>query len=165
MKNLVMAFVLLFASVVHGQVSKISQLFDSFQNQEGVTSIKIAKPMFQLISQLNIDDEDLSKIKPLMSKISSLKILIVEKDAKSDKRFERLQTEISTALKNLKYEELISINSEDSKIKFLAESIESNVLNNLLLSINGEDETMFMILEGILSMDDISNLITNEEEK
>lgn len=164
MKNVLIAIAFVCTSVAYGQVSKIGQLFDQYQNSEGVTSIKIAKPMFQLLSQLNIEDGDMAKIKPLIGKISSLKILIVEKDSSNEVRFNKLQNELKSALKNLNYEELISINSEDSNIKFLAENTSSNLLNNLLLSISGEDETLFMILEGAISMDDISNLISNEEK-
>lgn len=164
MKNVLIAIAFVCASVAYGQVSKIGQLFDQYQNSEGVTSIKIAKPMFQLLGQLKIEDGDMAKIKPLISKINSLKILIVEKNSDNEVRFDKLQSELKSALKNLNYEELISINSEDSNIKFLAENTNSNVLNNLLLSISGEGETLFMILEGAISMDDISNLISNEEK-
>jgi hypothetical protein len=164
MKNVFIAIAFVCTSAVYGQVSKIGQLFDQYQNSEGVTSIKIAKPMFQLLGQLNIEDGDMAKIKPLINKINSLKILIIEKDSSNQPRFDKLQGELKSALKNLNYEELISINSEDSNIRFLAENTSSNMLNNLLLSINSEDETLFMILEGAISMDDISNLISNEEK-
>lgn len=159
MKNVIFAVAFVFASAAYSQTSKISQLFDQYQNSEGVTSIKIAKPMFQLLNQLDIDDEDLTKIKPLISKINSLKILIVERDSSNSVRFDKLQSELQSALKNLNYEELISINDSDQKIRFLAENTDSNLLSNLLLSINGSDETIFMILEGTISMDEISKLI------
>lgn len=162
MKNVIFAVAFICAGAAYSQTSKISQLFDQYQSSEGVTSIKIAKPMFQLLNQMDIDDEDLSKIKPLINKISSLKILIVERDSANSVRFDKLQTELQSALKGLNYEELMSINSEDSKIKFLAESTDSNMLNNLLLSISGSDETIFMILEGIISMDDVSKLISGD---
>lgn len=164
MKKLFLVVAIAFSSIAYGQVSKLGQLFDQYQNHEGVTSIKIAKPMFQLLGRLNIDDNDLSKIKPLINKISSLKILIVEKDSANAVRFDKLQTEFQSALKKINYEELISINSDGSNIRFMAENASSNMLNNLLLSINGEDEMVFMILEGAISMDDISNLIGNEEK-
>ena len=49
---------------------------------EGVTSIKITKPMFRLLNNINIDDSDMDKIKPLISKMNGLKILIMEKPEK-----------------------------------------------------------------------------------
>lgn len=69
------------------------------------------------------------------------------------------------ALKNLNYEELMTVNSKDNKIKFLAANTASNVLDNLLLSINGEDSNVLMMLDGKISMDDVSNLVNDVQEK
>lgn len=164
MKNVIFTLVLALSSTVYGQTSKLVSLFDQYQNTAGVTSIKIAKPMFQLLGQLNIEDGDMKKIKPLINKINSLRIIIVEKDSTNTLRFDKLQGEISAALKNLNYEELMNINSDGENIRFLAENTSASVVKNLLLSINGSDETLFMILEGEISMDDISTLISNEEK-
>lgn len=162
MKSIIFAAALICTGIVSGQTSKLNQLFDRYQNSEGVTSIRIAKPMFQLLNQLDIEDSDLSKIKPLINKINSLQILIVERDSSNSAGFDKLQAELSTALKGLNYEELMSINGSDNTIKILAESTKSNLLSNLLLSIRGADETMFMILDGEISMEDVSKLISNE---
>lgn len=164
MKNVVIILALVLSGTIYGQTSKLVNLFDQYQNTQGVTSIKIAKPMFQLLGQLNIEDGDMKKIKPLINKINSLRIIIVERDSANVVRFEKLQGEISTALKGLNYEELMNINAEGENIRFLAENTSANVVKNLLLSINGSDETLFMILEGEISMDDISTLISNEEK-
>lgn len=164
MKNVIIAFALLIGSTAFGQTSKISQLFDQYQNTEGVTSIKIAKPMFQLLSSLDIEDGDLMKIKPLINKINSLKIIILEKDSANVVRFNKLQSEITTAMKGLNYDELMNISGDGESIKILAENTKSNMLNNLMLSVNGSDETIFMILEGEISMEDVSKLISNEEK-
>lgn len=162
MKRVFVILAFVCSSIAFGQVSKISQLFDQYQYTEGVTSIKIAKPMFQLLGQLDIEDSDMAKIKPLINKINSLKILIVERDSSNARNYESIQSQLKSALKGIKYEELISINSENSNIRFLAESTKSDMLSNLLLCIDSGDETVFMILEGIISMEDVSKLISNE---
>jgi len=64
---------------VNAQKEKLDLLFDKYQDANGVTSIKISKPMFSMLNKLNIDDAELSQIKPLLAKINGLKILIVEK--------------------------------------------------------------------------------------
>jgi hypothetical protein len=139
---------------IFGQSDKLNQLFDQYQDTEGVTSIKIAKPMFRLLGNINIDDEDLKKIKPLINKVNSLKILVVEKPNPSDKdsiiayeNFQKVQTSMLSALKNLHYEELMTVNSKDNKIKFLAANTTSDILDNLI-TINGEDSNVMMMLDG-----------------
>ena len=81
MKKLLLIFALTFSYFfqINAQNAKLDQLFEKYQEADGVTSIKIAKPMFNMLNKLNIADDELSQIKPLLSKINSLKILILEK--------------------------------------------------------------------------------------
>ena len=176
MKKLLLIFALTFSHFfqINAQKDKLDQLFEKYQEAEGVTSIKIAKPMFNMLNKLNIDDAELSQIKPLLSKINGLKILIVEKpnsnakpgteEQKAANGFLKLQSDISASIKNMKYEELITVNSKDNKIKFLSSDAANGILDNLLLSINSEGNQVLMMLDGKISMDDINNLV-NEAEK
>ncbi len=40
--------------------------------------------MFRLLNNINIDDSDMDKIKPLISKMNGLKILTMEKPEKAE---------------------------------------------------------------------------------
>ncbi len=129
MKKTIFIFALFFSffTTVNAQKDKLDQLFEKYQETDGVTSIKIAKPMFNMLNKLNINDSELDQIKPLLSKINGLKILIVEKpetkgtdEIKQLNMFQNLQSDISNSIKNLKYEELMTVNSKDNKIKFLS---------------------------------------------
>ena len=176
MNKLLIIFALFFSHFFHinAQKEKLDQLFEQYQESEGVTSIKISKPMFNMLNKLNIDDSELSQIKPLLNKINGLKILIVEKPESSanlgseEQRLvnisKKLQTDIAASIKNMKYEELMSVNSKDNKIKFLSSDAANGILDNLLLSINSDGNQVLMMLDGKISMDDINNLI-NEAEK
>lgn len=168
MKKLLLIFALLFSyfSQVNGQKDKLDLLFEKYQETDGVTSIKIAKPMFNMLNKLNIADDELAQIKPLLSKINGLKILIIEKsdNEKQQSQFQKLQADISSSIKAMKYEELITVNSKDNKIKFLSSDATNGILDNLLLNINADGNTMLMMLDGKISMDDVNNLI-NEAEK
>ena len=81
MQKTLIIFALFFSYffLMNAQKEQLDQLFEKYQNTEGITSIKIAKPMFNLLNNLNIADEELAQIKPLLSKINGLKILIIEK--------------------------------------------------------------------------------------
>lgn len=175
MKKLLLIFALVFSHFFHvnAQKDKLDQLFEKYQETEGVTSIKIAKPMFSMLNKLNIDDSELDQIKPLLSKINGLKILILEKpdtsankasDLKSQMMlFQNLQTDISNSIKNMKYEELITVNSKDNKIKFLSSDATNGVLDNLLLNISAEGNTILMMLDGKISMDDVNKLVNEAQ--
>ncbi|WP_185145855.1 DUF4252 domain-containing protein [Chryseobacterium sp. SNU WT5] len=168
MQKLLLILALIFSHFyqVNAQKDKLDQLFEKYQEADGVTSIKIAKPMFSMLNKLNIADDELSQIKPLLNKINGLKILIVEKPSSSAQtsQFQKLQGDINTSLKSMKYEELITVHSKDNKIKFLASDTVNGVLDNLLLNINADGNTVLMMLDGKITMDDVNNLI-NEAEK
>ena len=174
MKKLLLIFALFFSHFfqINAQKDNLNKLFEKYQEAEGVTSIKISKPMFSMLNKLNIDDEELGQIKPLLNKINGLRILIVEKpkvsakpeDIKLQNQFLKLQGDITSSLKNMKYEELITVNSKDNKIKFLSADATNGILDDLLLSINSEGNTMLLMLDGKISMDDVNNLV-NEAQK
>ena len=168
MQKLLIIFALLFSHFfqINAQKDNLDQLFEKYQETEGVTSIKIAKPMFNMLNKLNIADDELAQIKPLLSKINGLKILIIEKSdhEKNQSKFQKLQSDISASIKAMKYEELITVNSKDNKIKFLSAETTNGILDNLLLSISADGTNMLMMLDGKISMDDVNNLI-NEAEK
>ncbi len=176
MKKLFIIFALAFSHFfnVYGQRDKFDQLFEKYQEVEGVTSIKIAKPMFSMLSSLNIDDSQLDQIKPLLSKINGLKILITENPEKSNTadgrrvqgNLSQLDKDISSYLKNLNYSEIMSVNNSGSKIKFLSSEAKNGILDDLLLSIDGgSGESIFVKLDGKLSMDDVSKIINSSETK
>ena len=77
----------------------------------------------------------------------------------------KVKNEILAAVKNLKYDELMTLNSKDNKIKFLAADTSSNLLNNMVLTISSEDENILMMLDGQISMDDVSNLINDVQKE
>jgi len=174
MKKISILFVLFLLSTnIFGQSDKLNELFDHYQDTEGVTSIKIAKPMFKLLNNLKIDDAELGKIQPLLGKVNGLKMLILEKPSKSENgnadnskmllQSGKIEKEIAASLKNMKYEELVTVNSRDNKIKFMAQDITANVLDNLILNIMSEDSSVLMMLDGKISMDDVSNLMAETQ--
>ncbi|WP_336965472.1 DUF4252 domain-containing protein [Chryseobacterium contaminans] len=176
MKKLFIIFALAFSHFfnVYGQKDKFDQLFDKYQEVEGVTSIKIAKPMFGMLSSLNIDDSQLDQIKPLLSKINGLKILITENPEKGNTpegrkvqtNMSQLSKDISSYLKNLNYNEIMSVNNAGAKVKFLSAEAKNGILDDLLLSIDGgSGESIFVMLDGKLSMDDVSKIINSSETK
>lgn len=175
MKKLFLGLLLLAITSLgaNAQLSKINQLFDKYQDVEGITSIKIGKPMFRMLNNLKLDDEDMDKIKPLLSAINSIQILIFqdEKDKKDstgatiknkiDQTF--IKNEMFNAVKNLHYDELMSVNTKGQKIKFLSNNANADILNNLVLSINSDTQNILMLLDGKISMNDISKLASEEK--
>lgn len=157
MKTILFLLMVMWVTLTQAQVSKLDKIFDKYQEAKGVTSIKIGKPMFNMINKLNIGEEEMGQIKPLLTKINSIKMLVME-----DNDSLKIKEEVKLAFSNIHYEELMAIHSDGSRIKFLAENTAGDVLSNLLLDISTEDSTIFMILDGRISYDDINKLVNEK---
>lgn len=157
MKTILSMLMLLVATIASAQVSKLDQIFETYQEAKGVTSIKIGKPMFNMINNLDLGDSEVDQIKPLLTKINSIKMLIVENGEHA-----KVKEEVKKAFSNINYEELMAIHSKGNRIKFFAENVTDSVVNNLLLDISSEGNTVFMILDGRINYDDLNKLV---EEK
>lgn len=118
--------------------------------------------MFKLLGNLKIDDEDMQTITPLLKNVKSLRMLIVE-----DGEDKALTGIIQGAVSNLKYEELMSLNNEGQDIRFMVENMSANadILNNLLLTINGDGQNLFMILDGAIPLKDVTSLVNEGNNK
>lgn len=167
---IILALVFSYFFNVYGQKDKVEQLFDKYQEVEGVTTIKIAKPMFGMLSNLDLGDAELDQIKPLLAKIKGLKIFIAErpKDETSanGQKLSQINRDIKAYLNNLNYNEIMTMNSDGAKIKFLSAEEKDGILDDLLLSIDsGGEESILIKLDGRLSMDDINKLINSTETK
>ena len=58
-KLIIIIAVVLFNGAAFAQLKDVHKIFDKYQEAEGITSIKVAKPMFNMLSKLDIQDEDL----------------------------------------------------------------------------------------------------------
>ena len=171
MKKILFIFALCFSYFLNvtAQKQKLEEIFDRYQDTEGVTSIKIAKPMFGMLNKLDIKDSELGQIKPLLSKIQGLKILMIENPGENSEKpaafYNNLSKEILSSVNKLNYEELVTVNSNGSKVKFLTSEAVNGVLDNLLLNISSEGNTVLMMLDGKISMDDVNNLVNEAQTK
>ena len=177
MKKLTMIIaVLFFYGTASGQLKDVHKIFDKYQETEGITSIRIGKPMFSMLNRLNIHNEDLQKIKPLLGKVNSINILISGGGKLLDSLVDvksfpirqgqnppGLQNEINQAVKKLNLMELVTINSSGRKIKLSTENSSGDVLHTLLLSITGGDENVLMLLDGEIPMAELSKFISDQK--
>lgn len=176
MKKLLIIIAVFFTSTAFAQLNDVHKIFEKYQEVDGITSIKVGKPMFNLLNKLNIQDEDLQKIKPLLEKVNSINILISGGSKLLDGLVDvkpglikqgqnplGLQNEINLAVKKLNYEELVTINSSGRKIKLMTVNSSGNMLHNLLLSITGSDQNVLMLMDGEIPMDQVSKFISDEK--
>lgn len=153
MKKYIYIVLLIICSFANGQQNKYQKIYYDFEDTKGVTTISINKAMFNMLGNLQLD-EDLKNMESLFKKMNSIKMIIA-----TDKQNEIVRTSIKNAFRNLNLEELMAINNEGNKVKFYAEDSNSKVFKNLILNIISDETLMYMILDGEISADDLNTLI------
>lgn len=177
-----MIFSISFAGMA--QTKTVQQIFETYQNMDGIISVNVAKPMFSLLNKLNIntDEKTINNLKPMLGGINSLKLLIVENglikefagDRPVDKipaeklpadKLKQLSEQINKAVAELNYMELITVNARGRNLKFMTAKSDGSVIDNLLLSITSPTEgNLLMFLDGKINMDDVNKFIASENE-
>ncbi len=165
MKNTIILFALLFVPILglKAQKKELENIFQQYEKTEGVTSINITKPMFGFLKALDIEDSEISQIKPVLSKLNGLKIIIIEDEGKNPS-LKGVSSSILNAVNKLNYQELMTVNNQNAKMKFLAADAKDGMIDNLLMNITGSSGgSILMMLDGNLSMEDVNNL-ANESQ-
>lgn len=175
MKNIFSILLIIISGLVtfSGQTDKLNQLFQDFEKKGGVTSINIKKPMFKLLNTIDVDDEYLKKLKPILNEVDGLKLLIIPKatfpeNLKSENveniRMNLAKTErINKALEGLNFNELMSLNTDGTSMKFLAETEKGDILENLVFNIDSDEENILFILNGKMKMTDVNKIVNSME--
>lgn len=169
----IIAIILNSFATYSAQTDKLNQLFQDFEKNGGVTSINIKKPMFKLLNTIDVNDAYVGKIKPILNEVDGLKILIIPKATFPDglkgenveniKLNEQRSEKVSRALKSLNFNELMSMSSDGTSMKFLAEDEKDNYLENLVFNVDSKEENIIFILNGKMKMSDVNKIINSSD--
>jgi len=153
-------FVLLMAAMplfTNAQTA-IDGLYSKYAGKEGFTSINISPQMFQMLSGFNMKDssKEALQAQEAIKQLKGLKMLVYEpKDSTKALDF---YNEIKKTIPMKSYSELMTVDGEDGKVKFLASQNSNGKIKELLMIISGSDETLIMSLTGLIDMQTISEI-------
>lgn len=145
---------LLILFVAYGSIATAqSKLFDKFANDDDVTAINISKTMFELMKgRIKSNDEDVD-LKNVIGKIESLKIITSDNAAKKEKMRSDFKSQIEKG-----YEELMSIKKGKSNTVTFNIKKKGDIINELIMLINGDNQFMAMQLLGNFTLKDIEEI-------
>lgn len=135
---------------IFAQQSAVDKLFDKYGGKEGFTTVSINKGMFEMLNEIDPEDEDLKAL----AKIESVKVLAIE-DEELIKGL-NFYDEIMKSLNIKDYEELMTVKQSDQDVKILVKQT-GNIIQELLIVVGGEDNAMVCI-KGNIQLKDLSGL-------
>ena len=161
MKKVIIPFVVMLLALtpVFTQAQTvIDNLYQKYAGQKGFTSINISPEMFQMLSSMDMQDSSKKAqyAQQAMDQLKGLKMLVYKSGdpAKAQSFF----NEIQKAVPAQRFKELMSIDSHDGKIKFLANQTSNGKIKELLMIAKGDSSTMIMSLTGMLDMKTIGEI-------
>lgn len=156
-KYLLLTICLLISSMMYSQNNTYNNLFDKYENEDGVTVVSISKAMFQMMSgNVNTGHVDIKNIVP---KIESMLLITSNKiDIK-----EKMSTDFKSFInKNKDYEELMRVKDGKSHITFNIKKNKDNI-SELIMLINDEEDFVAIQILGNFTLDDIQEIAKNKE--
>ena len=135
-----------------GQNTAVDKLFEKYGGKDGFTTVTINKGLFKMVAQLDEDDEDLQ----VLSGMESIKILAVDNEEVANGV--NFYKEVRSQLKDAKYEELMTVDSDDANVVFLANQ-DGDVIKELILLVGSDDdENALIYIKGKIKLKDVSKI-------
>lgn len=156
-KKLLLSLIFAVSCLTFGQRKALDSIFNTFSGKENITTINISKSMFSLVDGAT-NDKNLAKIKPLLKDVKNIKIIIITNDSNS-------VSELEKSIKKINYENLMSLDSQDGKVDFFAQKTNDEYLQDVLLRAGQKDQSVILLLDGKIKVEDISSLIEQATTK
>jgi len=139
-------------------VSAQTTAFDKFQDVEGIETVVINKKMFDMIGNVEMSAEagKAQKFVDMAKGLEYVKIF-----STSDKKHRKnLVSTVESYLKQNPLDELMSFNSEESKIKVYVNKGDSSIIKECLVFVQNDDdkEVVVMSMTGNIDLKDLGDL-------
>lgn len=137
-----------------------AQDFSKYANMPGVTAVTINKNMFKLMSTMELDSSD-PEIKEYLEMINNLKDIKIFTTENPDVA-KQLNKDAETYLSKNKLEELMRVQEDGQKILFMFQPGKTDSqINQLVMHVNsseGDGESVFIIIDGLIDLKQVSKL-------
>jgi len=140
---------------MHAQVED----FEKYSNTKNVTYVYISKSMLSLAKTIAAPSVPGMDMKGVFDKLDAIQVITTDNKSVRTK----LRTEVASIVKRDKYEILIQVDEDDSKVKIYFKNDKKQSI--IIMSTDEKLETSVIVFSGTFKMDDIQKLTNNKESK
>lgn len=158
MKILYTTLFLIITTLSFGQTRALNKFINHHKTADNALAISVPGWMLDIVGYsarvLDEDDEEAREILALTDNISKVRVLIVEENTKisSDDI-----NHLINGLKRDKFEELITVRSEEANIRLLIKE-RRNIIKNITAVIEDDDQLILMTLSGRFDLDELKEM-------
>ena len=152
MKKIIALFTaVLLVGIINAQ-SLISTEFSDYETNENFTRVSISKKMFELIANLDPDDDDEKDLIESVSRLDGLKIIVADSSENPAALYKDAMKRIPK-----RFEELMTVNDESEKIIFMIDEQNGRV-KELIMVLKGDDEFVLLDLFGDIDLKEVAKI-------
>ncbi len=153
-KIVVMIGLMMTASLAWAQSDAINKFFNKYQADETFTQATISSKMFNLFTDMEVENKGDQEVLNAISKLKGLRVL-----AKEETRNAReLYKEALAIVPAKEYEELMYVRDKDKDMKFFIRETSPGKINELIMVMGGNSEFMILSLFGEIDLKQISKI-------
>ena len=145
---------MMFSVAAMAQNDAISRFFGKYQNDETFTYANISSKMFNLFTNMEVENKEDQEVLNAISKLKGLRVLQKE-DARNARE---LYKEALATIPTKEYEELMSVRDEDKDMKFFVKELSAGKIGELLMIMGGNDEFMVLTLFGEIDLKQVGRM-------
>eukprot|EP00825_Cyclidium_porcatum_P005505 TRINITY_DN12685_c0_g1_i1.p1 TRINITY_DN12685_c0_g1~~TRINITY_DN12685_c0_g1_i1.p1 ORF type:complete len:394 (-),score=47.96 TRINITY_DN12685_c0_g1_i1:599-1780(-) len=153
LKHVLFTILMCFASMTFAQ----NKLVEKFGDMNGVTSVYISKSMLQMMPNMKTEGIDIGGI---AGKLESILILTSEKASISN----MMKSEVTHFAYDRKYEELMRVKDEGSKVTFYIKKKNNGKISELVMLVDEHPEFVFMQIMGDMTLQDIQKITKGKRQ-
>ncbi len=160
-------FIVLLAMALMPIMTSAQDIFDKYEDNEGVTFVAMQPKMFQMLGKMSVsaDDPEAQEFFSLVNSITSFKVITTEDNGIA----KDISGWVTNRLNGSNYEELMRVRDGEQNVKFyVKDGKDDNHVRELLMFVTGlkEDveingkkmETVLLSLTGDIDLRKIGNL-------
>ena len=143
---------ILMAFSTTAQTDVISSYFTEYEGREDVTTVMLSGKAFEMMGQIEVEEEDLKEYKKMASQITGLRFIVDDNDASALQTAKEAEERLPS-----NFEELITFKEKDTQFKLLIDE-EGGVVREIIGIAGKENTFAIMSLIGSMKMSDIGKM-------
>jgi len=157
-QSVVLIASLLFCCSISGQeASGLESIFEKYSGNREFTVIEVTKGLFDLLAKIEMDDPELAEMQHAVAGLERLRVISLSANENNADARAKFYNDISKNIPESELNELMTVKEKDTDIRFLARYRES-VISEILMTLNGKDETVLLSLTGKIDLKHLSNI-------
>lgn len=148
---------ILSSTQLNAQHDRLLNFFDQYQGKDGFTTVYITPKMFELFSDLDVDDEDFEEVSEAVSMLKGIRILVMDSVGSLTYNPLKMYDEVARVANNINYEDLMIVKDGDTDVKFMIRE-NAKVIEELLLLVGDKEQFVFISLMGNIDLKKLSSL-------